>query len=45
MKTIQGYKFVTDELRSKNEKADWEVGVWKEFSGKLETVPFWFSRF
>jgi hypothetical protein len=34
MKIIKGYKFITDEMKSKNGNFKWELGIWQEERSK-----------
>lgn len=36
MKTITGYKFITDKLKSKNGNVKWKIGKWETHNGELE---------
>ena len=35
MKTIKGYRFVTDELKSEHGNTQWKIGKWLKCKGKL----------
>jgi len=35
MKTIKGYRFVTNELKSEHGNTKWEIGKWLKCKGEL----------
>jgi len=36
MKTRKGYKFIKQNMTSKNGGDEWKIGVWKKYKGKIE---------
>ena len=36
MKTIKGFKFIKENMKSKNGNHTWELGVWYKYEGEIE---------